>query len=114
MNWYIEVLKKYVEFSGRARRKELWMFVLFNAIISVVLSLADRALGIALLGTLYSLAVLLPSVAVAIRRLHDTGRTGWWLLIGFIPIIGWIVLIIFYAQDSQPGPNQYGPNPKAA
>jgi len=118
MDWYLGVLKKYTEFTGRARRKEYWMFVLFNIIISVVLSIIDRVIGnpemgLGILGTLYALAVLLPSLAVGVRRLHDTGRSGWWLLIGLIPCIGFIVLIIFTVQDSQPGDNQYGPNPKA-
>jgi uncharacterized membrane protein YhaH (DUF805 family) len=118
MDWYLGVLKKYAEFNGRARRKEYWMFVLFNIIISVVLSIIDRVIGnpemgLGILGTLYALAVLLPSLAVGARRLHDTGRSGWWLLIGLIPCIGFIVLIIFTVEDSQAGDNQYGPNPKA-
>jgi uncharacterized membrane protein YhaH (DUF805 family) len=112
MNWYIEVLKKYAVFSGRARRKEYWYFVLFNLIIMIILTIIDLAIDSSILSTLYSLAVLIPSIAVDVRRLHDTNRTGWWLLIGLIPIIGWIVLIIFMVQDSQKGENQYGPNPK--
>ena len=121
MSWYLEVLKKYAVFSGRARRKEYWMFILFNIIITVVLALIDyltgtfspRA-GVGLLGGLYALAVLIPSLAVTVRRLHDTDRTGWWILIGLIPVIGGIVLLIFMLLDSQSGANQYGPNPKAA
>jgi uncharacterized membrane protein YhaH (DUF805 family) len=112
MNWYIDVLKKYAVFDGRARRTEYWMFALFNLIVALVLSLIDRVTGHQILGTLYLLAVLLPSIGVGIRRLHDTGRSGWWLLLGFIPLIGAIVLIVFMVQDSQPGTNQYGPNPK--
>ncbi len=107
MNWYIDVLKKYAVFDGRARRTEYWMFVLFNLIVAVVLSLIDRMTGHQILSTLYALAVLLPGVGVGIRRLHDTGRIGWWLLIAFIPLIGAIVLIVFMVQDSQPGTNQY-------
>jgi uncharacterized membrane protein YhaH (DUF805 family) len=119
MDWYLGVLKKYTVFTGRARRREYWMFVLFNIIISVVLSIIDRVIGnpemgLGILGTLYALAVLVPSLAVGVRRLHDTNRSGWWLLIGLIPCIGFIVLIIFTVQDSQAGDNQYGPNPKAA
>jgi uncharacterized membrane protein YhaH (DUF805 family) len=120
MQWYTDVIKKYVEFSGRARRKEFWMFVLINAVISIVLSIIDRAIGTSsangggLLQSIYGLAVLLPSIAVAVRRLHDTNRSGWWILLGLIPIIGWIILIIWYAQDGTPGDNQYGPDPKAA
>jgi uncharacterized membrane protein YhaH (DUF805 family) len=121
MNWYLEALKKYAVFSGRARRTEYWMFILFNIIITVVLALIDiltgtfsPQAGVGLLGGLYALAVLIPSIAVTVRRLHDTGRSGWWILIGLVPVIGTIVLLIFMVQDSQPGENQYGPNPKAA
>jgi uncharacterized membrane protein YhaH (DUF805 family) len=115
MRWYLDVLRKYAVFSGRARRMEYWMFVLFNLIIALVLGAIDGLLGIqGVLGGLYSLAVLIPSLAVAVRRLHDTNRSGWWILINLIPVIGWIIFIIFAVQDSQPGPNQYGPNPKEA
>jgi uncharacterized membrane protein YhaH (DUF805 family) len=120
MNWYLEVLKKYVVFKGRARRKEYWYFVLFNILISIALGIIDgitgsfsSEAGIGLLGGLYSLAVLLPSIAVSVRRLHDTNRSGWWLLIGLAPLIGAIVLIVFMVQDSQSDENQYGPSPKA-
>ena len=124
MDWYIGVLKKYAEFSGRARRKEYWMFFLFNFIISIILAIVDvMVLGssgdgsnpsIGMLGLIYALAVLVPSLAVGVRRLHDIGRTGWWLLIAFIPVVGVIVLLIFTVMDSTPGDNEYGPNPKAA
>lgn len=115
MNWYLEVLKKYAVFSGRARRKEYWMFILFNFIIVLGLGVVEGlAGGPGVLGSLYSLAVLIPSIAVSVRRLHDTNRSGWWLLIGVVPLIGAIVLLIFVVQDSQPGENRYGPNPKAA
>ena len=110
MNWYLEVLKKYAIFSGRARRKEYWMFMLFNFIIAFALSIVEER---SILVSLYSLAVLLPGMAVAVRRLHDTGRSGWWLLIGIVPIIGALVLLVFMVQDSQSDDNQYGPNPKA-
>lgn len=118
MNWYLEVLQKYAVFSGRARRSEYWYFTLFNIIISIVLAVVDAVLGtggqtgIGVLGGLYSLAVLIPGIAVAVRRLHDTGRSGWWLLIAFIPLIGALVLLYFMVQDSEMGPNQYGPSPK--
>lgn len=120
MNWYFEVLKKYADFSGRARRKEYWVFTLFSVTFSLLLGFADVALGFSRdggtgpLGAVYSLAVLIPSLAVTVRRLHDTGRSGWWILIGLIPCVGFIILIIFMVQDSQPGPNEYGSNPKAA
>jgi uncharacterized membrane protein YhaH (DUF805 family) len=119
MHYYTDVLKKYATFEGRARRKEYWMFVLWNIIVSLVLSIVLGLIGavihapmISLLVWIYSLAIILPSLAVGVRRLHDTGRTGWWVLIGLIPIIGAIVILIFVVQDSQPGDNQYGPNPK--
>lgn len=115
MNWYIAVLKKYAEFSGRARRQEFWMFVLINFVISVLLALVDTALGDAgLLGGIYSLAVLVPALGVSVRRLHDINKSGWMLLIGLIPLIGLIVLIVFYAKEGDAGDNAYGPNPKLA
>ena len=121
MNWYLMVLKKYAQFSGRSRRKELWMFALFNMLICFVLEilgiiLRENALGKIILGLLfiYALATLIPGLAVAIRRLHDTGKSGWWLLICIVPFVGPIILLVFYVLDSQPGANQYGPNPKGA
>jgi len=113
MNWYLDVSKKYAVFKGRARRKEYWMFVLFNLIIALVLGLIERLVGgPGILTNLYSLAVLIPGLAVAVRRLHDTNRSGWWILIGLVPLVGVIILIVFLVQDSRPGDNQYGPNPK--
>ncbi len=110
--------QKYVDFSGRARRSEYWYFALFVIIVSVVAGIIDGILGTrdtisntGLVGGIASLALLLPNLGVGARRLHDTGRSGWWLLIGLIPVIGWIVLIVFFVQDSQQD-NQYGPNPK--
>jgi uncharacterized membrane protein YhaH (DUF805 family) len=115
MNWYLQVLQKYAEFNGRARRTEYWMFVLFNFIASAVLGVVGRIVHLpVLLSALYSLAVLIPSLAVSVRRLHDTDRSGWWLLVALVPVIGIIVLLVFAFQEGQPGPNQYGPNPKAA
>ena len=118
MNHYLTVLKKYATFSGRATRSEYWFFALFSFIISVVLGFLDGVIGkvgadktIGILGSIYSLAVLIPSIAVMARRLHDTNRSGWWILIGLIPIIGWIVLFVFSVLDSGPD-NKYGPNPK--
>jgi uncharacterized membrane protein YhaH (DUF805 family) len=113
MEWYLKVLKNYVGFQGRARRKEYWMFFLFNIIICLVLSLLQLILHIhPLLTELYSLAILLPSLAVSVRRLHDTGKSGWWILIGIIPIIGCIILLIFYCSNGDENNNKYGPNPK--
>ena len=119
MNWYLEVLKKYAVFSGRARRKEYWMFVLFNLLIAIVLSIVARVIGIAdaqgnnLLSTIYGLAVMIPSIAVGIRRLHDTDRSGWWLLIALVPCVGGIILLVFAVQEGNVGENQYGADPKA-
>ena len=115
MNWYLAVLKNYAGFSGRARRTEYWMFVLFNVIITIVLNVISLAIQQgSILGGIYGLAVLIPGLAVGVRRLHDTGRSGWWLLIGLVPLIGAIVLIVFMATDGEPGDNAYGPNPKVA
>jgi uncharacterized membrane protein YhaH (DUF805 family) len=119
MNWYLEVLKKYAEFNGRARRKEYWFFFLISTVISIILAVIDSFTGIiseeaglGLLSGIYALAVLIPGLSVTVRRLHDTDRSGWWILIGLIPIIGGIALLIFMVLDSTPGGNQYGPNPK--
>ena len=109
MNWYVEVLKKYAVFEGRARRKEYWMFALFNFIISAVLAM----LSFGTLEAIYGLAVFVPSMAVSVRRLHDVNRSGWWLLIGLIPVVGILVLIYFCIQDSTAGTNAYGLNPKS-
>lgn len=113
MQWYMKVLKNYVGFQGRARRKEYWMFFLFNFLFTILLSLIETMLGLGgILSGIYGLAVLIPSIAVSVRRLHDIGRTGWWMLLSFIPVIGLIVLLVFAVLDSQPGENKYGPNPK--
>ena len=115
MDWYLAVLKKYAEFSGRAQRKEYWMFVLFNLIIGFVLAFVEGFFGSpGVLAGIYGLAVLIPGIAVSIRRLHDTNRSGWWMLICLIPVIGGLVLLVFMVLDSQKQENQYGPNPKAA
>ena len=111
MNWYLQVLQKYGVFDGRSRRKEYWFFVLFSTLISLLLIAIDSATG-TLRSGIYSLAVLVPSLAVSVRRLHDTNRTGWWLLLGIVPFIGPIVLLVFFASDGNPDDNEYGPNPK--
>lgn len=120
MSWYLKVLRQYAQFGGRARRKEYWFFVLFNVLfafafglVDMGLGLWDQASGIGVLSGLYSLAVLLPGLAVSVRRLHDTGRSGWWLLIGLIPVIGALVLFVFFVLDGDAGENEYGPDPKA-
>jgi uncharacterized membrane protein YhaH (DUF805 family) len=120
MNWYLEVLRKYAVFEGRARRQEYWMFTLIGSLLPVVLVLFAAMLGMDVEKTsttiiwVYYLAIFLPSFAVTVRRLHDTGRSGWWLAIVLIPLLGSIALLIFALQDSEQGANQYGPNPKTA
>ena len=121
MNWYLYVLKNYATFSGRARRKEYWMFFLFNVLISLGLGVLDVVAGTysveyetGFFSALYSLLVLIPSIAVSVRRLHDTNRSGWWVVISLIPIIGVLVLFVFTCLDSQPGTNRFGVNPKEA
>lgn len=114
MNWYVKVLSNYATFRGRARRTEYWMFFLFNIIASIILSIVESILSLdELLTGLYSLFIFLPTLAVSARRLHDIGRSAWWLLIALVPLIGFIVLIVFHCMDSEEGENQYGPNPKA-
>ena len=119
VSWYLEALKKYAVFSGRSRRAEYWYFVLFNLIVLIVLELIDALLGtysfvqgVGLLSGIYSLAVIIPSLAVTVRRLHDIDRTGWWILINLIPLVGTIVLLVFAVTDGTPGNNRYGANPK--
>ncbi len=113
MDWYIKVLKQYAVFEGRARRTEYWMFTLINFIVLIALGFVEGLIGLAgVLSFIYMLGVLLPSLGVAIRRLHDTDRSGWWLLLIFLPIIGPIVLLVFFVLDSTPGSNDYGDNPK--
>ena len=113
MEWYVGVLKKYAVFEGRARRKEFWMFCLFNMIIGIVFSiLGNIGFFFNVIYGIYGLAILVPSIAVGVRRLHDTNRSGLFLLLALIPLVGAIILIVFLAQDSAAGDNKYGANPK--
>lgn len=128
MNYYLSVLKNYGTFSGRARRSEYWMIALVNVVVSVILNLIDNAIGTTIkldygngmnmtynfgyISMLYSAAVLIPSIAVGVRRLHDVGKSGWFFFILFIPIIGAIWILILLVTDSKPGSNEYGQNPK--
>ena len=121
MDWYIKALKNYINFKDRARRKEYWFFVLFNVIAGIVLGIVDNMTGTlnpetgyGLLSGIYSLLVFLPALGVSVRRLHDTDRTGWWILIAFIPLIGALVLLYFFVSDSQEETNRFGPNPKGS
>jgi uncharacterized membrane protein YhaH (DUF805 family) len=112
-NYALTVLKKYADFSGRASRAEFWCFFLFYIIAEIILQILDSMLNTGgILLSIFVLAVFIPSIAVEVRRLHDIGKSGWWLLISLIPIVGIIVLLIWFIKDSQPGTNQYGPNPK--
>lgn len=112
MKWFFAALKNYADFNGRARRKEYWMFTLF-AVLSCTLTLfLDTVTGKPIFSALLMLALVIPSFAVTVRRLHDTGRSGWYFLLSFIPIAGPIVLFVFNVSDSRPGTNAYGPNPK--
>ncbi len=124
--YFLDTLKyRYAQFHGRASRSEFWYFMLFYLLIDIVLVfidllIVDPMLGITpdqagqggVLEIIFALAMLIPSIALAVRRLHDIGKSGWWYLIGFIPLVGALVLLYFFVLDSQPGTNQYGPNPK--
>lgn len=124
MNYYLKVLQNYTAFSGRARRSEYWYFVLFNMIFAITAMIIDNVLGTTFkmgygvslpygyVYLLYILVVMIPSLAVAVRRLHDVGKSGWFFLIALIPIIGSIWLLVLLATDSIQGDNKYGANPK--
>ena len=114
MQWFLNVLHNYTGFRGRARRMEFWMFNLISAIIYLIFLLIEKILHLStLLTDVYSLAILLPSIAVLLRRLHDTGKSSWWALIFFVPLVGPIILLVFLLQDSQDRENLYGNNPKS-
>lgn len=121
MNWYLKVLTQYSDFNGRARRKEYWMFVLFNSFAAIIGVVFDNILGFTINQTgygfiylIYILAVFVPNLAVSVRRLHDIGKSGWMLLVALIPIAGAIWLLVLMVKNGTPGSNQYGPDPKAA
>ena len=139
MHYYFDVLKRYWDFNGRTARKEFWMFTVISVSISIILMILDLVIGaqivlyqpaafggdaatgiapitptpieIGMLQNIYALAVFLPSLGVAVRRLHDTGRSGWWWLMNFICCVGWIVLLVFYVTRGTEGDNKYGPDP---
>jgi uncharacterized membrane protein YhaH (DUF805 family) len=117
MSWYVNCLKKYAVFEGRARRKEYWMFALFYVIFAIVASTIDSLIfkseTFGILYSVYFLATLIPAIAVIIRRLHDTGRSGWNYLLALVPIVGGIIVFVYMIQDSNPGENKYGKNPKS-
>ena len=114
MQWYLSVLKNYVGFSGRARRKEYWMFTLINAIVGAIINVIQLILGLELpyLSMLYLAATIIPVIALCVRRLHDTDRSGAWALLYLVPIIGWLVLLVFFCTEGTSGSNRYGNDPK--
>lgn len=115
MNWYLKVINQYFDFSGRARRKEYWLFSLFSIIISWTLTIIDMVFEtyvFSIISTIYSLLIFIPSLAVLLRRLHDSGNSGWYLFLLLIPILGWIWLLVLLCIESEPGPNKWGENPK--
>lgn len=118
--YFLYCVKNYAKFEGRARRKEYWMFALFMFLFLLVLSLIDLAFGVyseeagmGLLSGIFTLATAIPSLAVSARRLHDIGKSAWFLLLSLIPLIGSIILLVWTLKDSEPGDNKWGPNPKA-
>ena len=120
MSWYLKVLKNYFVFSGRARRKEYWMFFLFQLIFAIVAVVIDNALGLAIRDVgygpfylLFALGTFIPGLAVTIRRLHDTGKSGWYFFLGLIPLVGGIILLVFMVTAGDFGDNEYGDDPKA-
>lgn len=119
MNWYLKVLRQYADFKGRARRKEYWMYTLITSLFAIAAAVLDNVMGIAMpeigygpIYGLYALATLIPGLAVSVRRLHDVGKSGWFLLIALIPLIGAIWLLVLFVSDGKPGENKYGTNPK--
>lgn len=117
MEWMILPLKRYFEMSGRSRRKEYWMFFLFTVLVGIGTTAADVIAGFDLedngpFNIASSLALFVPSITVWVRRLHDTDRNAWWILLIFIPILGWIALLVFACQEGTQGSNRYGEDPK--
>ncbi|MCL1927136.1 MAG: DUF805 domain-containing protein [Syntrophorhabdaceae bacterium] len=119
MEWYKMFWRRYADFSGRSRRSEFWYAWLFMMITAIILTVIDSfvivsVLGFPLLTILFWLASIVPSIAIVFRRLHDIGKSAWWIFIGLVPVVGGFIVLYYYVKDSQPGSNQYGPNPKGA
>jgi len=112
MEWYLKCLRQYADFNGRARRKECWLFCLFNFIFGFIAGLLDVLIGITIVTPLYALFVLVPGISVTVRRLHNVGKSGWFYFISIIPIIGAIWLFVLLCSDSQSVDNKWGLNPK--
>lgn len=115
LEWYLKPFKQYADFEGRARRKEYWTFTLGNVLISLILGGGGAGIGggAEFAGMVFSLFILIPGIAVCVRRLHDTGRSGFWIFIAFVPIVGFFVLLYFMIVEGDSSQNSYGPNPKA-
>ncbi|MDQ0233150.1 DUF805 domain-containing protein [Metabacillus malikii] len=117
MKWYIKGLKNYTNFMGRASLEEYWMYILFYFLFLMGAFFIDLPFYLKgndpIMTTIYILAFFLPTLAIQVRRLHDIGKSGWWVLIAPVPLIGPITLLVFHCLDSQPGENKYGPHPKA-
>ena len=115
MKNYIDVLThRYATFSGRAARREYWMFALWNIIVAILISILDTFIGSTIPYWVYFLVIIIPSIALGVRRLHDTGHSGWWMFIGLIPLLGGLIILFWLIKDSMVGDNAYGPNPKGA
>lgn len=124
MSWYLMVWQRFAEFNGRSRRYEYWMFTLIHLLIQLALLVVSVGLGAAdlrgigqvftILLMVYAVVGIVPYIACFVRRLHDTGRSGWWWLLAWVPVVGWIIVIVFLAQNGMAGANQYGEDPKAA
>ncbi len=122
MDWMTLPLKRYAEFTGRSRRKEYWMFLLFIIAVSVGIGIVEAILGLSAtigdaygpISLLFMLAIFIPSLAVQVRRFHDQGKSGWFVLLNFIPLLGSLIVLVFMCLDGTDGPNEYGPDPKAS
>ena len=120
MNWYLTVLKKYADFSGRARRKEYWMYFLFNMIFLIAAAVIDTLAGLQFSPLVpygyvymaYALGTFIPGLAVGVRRLHDVNKSGWWMFIVLVPIVGSIWLLVLWCTAGDAGENRFGPDPK--
>ena len=112
MKWFEKALKQYTDFNGRARRTEYWMYTLFYGIFSCVAVILDYLFSTSIFTVSYALGLLLPTIAVGVRRLHDIDKSGWMMLVGLIPLVGWIWLLNLFIKEGTPGSNEYGINPK--
>lgn len=113
MEWFLHPVKyHYADFEGRATVQQFWMFTLWYVILSIGVSIVAKVIGLEILATVLDLALIIPSLAIGARRLHDINKSGWWQLLSFIPIIGWIVLIVWAATKGEAGTNKYGPDPR--